>query len=776
MLYMSADLEILGHVKQVSPDIMKRITQIVLSGLGCLLMISALQVEAFTIVEVLEQLHADTISTIHVDPATARSPRYLNMEVVLRNQNAMPIKLEKLQMGFFLLEPDASGEPAFIGEDTTYLREPLHLPAESTQRVMFQIDLKEGDYRVFEALARIVNFIGLPAEGKRIQAKGRFNLGIRTDKGWTYGESMAVEWWFCPVLKEDLPIIPCADDVVPTRTPEPTPTFTPVPTATSTPTPTPTVTPTPTSTPTPTPSPTITPTPTPTPTPTNTPTPTPTPVINILSKFELLNECIDARCGSADPVARIPEDVCMRLRENVVNRIYNLEFLLPDEVVRRIQQANVAEETIQNLRTHAQGLPVASFEDLIADSEKSPLQAKEVILRHVLPYIEGEFGTAVDSAITGKSLQAGAYTLSHEESAIRQRVLSCTIDKLVMEFHFDKGGFKFSDLPNYVDQYARLKTWVNRYGNPKNSNDSGLQRKTLHIDGHSDACGPEAYNFDELSRKRAESLYVFLQQQDTVGKWNFGWDLQQDGILRWCGERRLARDTVNAALNQQNRRIEMYLTPGAFTPFFPDTRDAFWNDPSWTQECRGELAIGSTSPRGEAGRPPLSSLYQGVAEFLVRNPDVEEESEWKACRKIAAGESSLQDRYECDQCGRPQSSYTFTGKSRPVPYDIAPHRGEWTLAAWVKPPPVGGVESSWLFIVEIRDSRYQTTDVYVDKQRASGSYAVPVGIVDGRQVQIGQYQNGAPFYGSLNDVRVYPRVLRPDEIEALYYDPGTLTD
>ena len=729
-------------------------------------------------VEFIENLKAEQLVTLRVDPATAENPRFLEATVTLQNHNASVVELAKTHFEFFMQEINAPETLFRIGEDVAYQGKTIQLQAKLPQQIVFAIELRKGQYPAFETLTRVLNFIGKPRPGQYLLVKGKFSLGVESPKGWTYLNDLEIEWTFCPLGETQLalvkceafqiPVTPTPAPISPTATPTNTPSPTPTATPTNTPSPTPTATPTNTPSPTPTATPTNTPSPTPTATPTNTPSPTPTatptpPPILVVSKIELLNECIEQKCRERT----VPSEICERLRNDVVNKVYSLEFRVTEEFLQNLRTNGIAAETIANFRDlllqpgiEQKIVQIELLDDLITDSE--PLRTKKIIFQQILALrlLEGDFPEDLRQAIGQRD----------DSPQIEKVILECVMDKLVIYFWFDKSGMGINDLPDYPEQYRRVQTWLTRYGNPQQ--ETALNGQLLHIDGHTDCCNTDRYNLN-LARGRAESVYDFLSNAATERP--FLWQPGENLLVRWCGERRLAnprvgisRDTQQrfAAPNQENRRVEMYLTVGDFTNF--------WNDASWYHECQAAQPFRSKNTRGVPGKELSPTLQdQLVYANFFHDPVNKDDPSWQRCRTEI---TYLADQaiYRCDRCGRPLSVKVFDRFSLPEYQVVEAFRQpitwkEWTLAAWMNPLPEVN-DGNWHFVVEVRDQNNATSSVYLDGKEDHRAIRIPLEPGD-RQVGLGKQANGQTYQGSLDDIRVYARRLTADELRELYYDP-----
>ena len=172
--------------------------------------------------DIIENMRVIKIESVEVQPLQESAVHYLNVIVELKNENDKDIKLTDSEFEFFIhdkehgpkdvgiasciinLQPDDKKEN-FICPGT---KEEILLPSQQSVRVLFAVEM--GRKRpVLETVIDILNFIGKPTEGRSFLIKGRFDLGIKSSRGWSYGEAVRVEWGFCPDIQNELPLHEC---------------------------------------------------------------------------------------------------------------------------------------------------------------------------------------------------------------------------------------------------------------------------------------------------------------------------------------------------------------------------------------------------------------------------------------------------------------------------------------------------------------------------------------------------------------------------------------
>lgn len=117
----------------------------------------------------------------------------------------------------------------------------------------------------------------------------------------------------------------------------------------------------------------------------------------------------------------------------------------------------------------------------------------------------------------------------------------------VIYFKFDQSNIE--NLRDYPKQLESLHQWVKAHQYPEEGG-------TLHIDGHTDSRGTDAYNIG-LSKERAESVYQYLMNPDN--QFNVKWERGKNLVVRWFGESRLVSKSTDEKSHQKNRRVELFI-------------------------------------------------------------------------------------------------------------------------------------------------------------------------------------------------------------------------
>jgi len=147
---------------------------------------------------------------------SSRTSHYLDIIAEVLNTNDRDLKLIDGNFEFFIHDIEAVNELISIGTDTVYQEQEMYLPSNPESEagkatlVKFSIDLGSDQSTVFDTLAHLLNFSGRrPAEELYMYIEGTFDLGIKSKKGWTYGEAVKVRWMFCPTVQDSLPLSEC---------------------------------------------------------------------------------------------------------------------------------------------------------------------------------------------------------------------------------------------------------------------------------------------------------------------------------------------------------------------------------------------------------------------------------------------------------------------------------------------------------------------------------------------------------------------------------------
>lgn len=175
--------------------------------------------------DVIEKIGVIRIESVEVQPIEEKAVHYLNIVTELKNDNDKDIKLAEGEFDFFIQDVKNPDFMVNIGQAACIYNvppaDPLQIPlcqgnkedilveAGTSKEVIFSVEMGRGQLSVLETVIHILNFIGKPSPDRFLFIKGRFDLGMKSKKGWTYGEALRVEWMFCPTMQDELPLREC---------------------------------------------------------------------------------------------------------------------------------------------------------------------------------------------------------------------------------------------------------------------------------------------------------------------------------------------------------------------------------------------------------------------------------------------------------------------------------------------------------------------------------------------------------------------------------------
>lgn len=156
---------------------------------------------------------------------SARKNHYLDITLEITNKYDRDLRLANAEFEFFIY--DAEAKPIVIDEKDKKPREMIPVgksaldkdidlesnpgnAKEKIKRLELAVALGSEQAVVFDTITHILNFVGKPA-GRYFFIKGQFDLGIKSEKGWSYGETMGIRWMFCPTEEytSELPLKAC---------------------------------------------------------------------------------------------------------------------------------------------------------------------------------------------------------------------------------------------------------------------------------------------------------------------------------------------------------------------------------------------------------------------------------------------------------------------------------------------------------------------------------------------------------------------------------------
>ncbi|OQX27170.1 MAG: hypothetical protein BWK80_06660 [Desulfobacteraceae bacterium IS3] len=104
-------------------------------------------------------------------------------------------------------------EPLLVREiccqnvDEIYLK-----PGEEDNILMFHVNIGTSPMKAFENLMHVMKCTGYPGiKTPHINIEGRFDLGVRSAKGWSSAESVRIEWEFVPKIQSNVEFYTAAE-------------------------------------------------------------------------------------------------------------------------------------------------------------------------------------------------------------------------------------------------------------------------------------------------------------------------------------------------------------------------------------------------------------------------------------------------------------------------------------------------------------------------------------------------------------------------------------
>ena len=164
--------------------------------------------------DIIKNLRIVSIKSVEVDLA---QQKHLIVWVELKNDNDLEIKLtENVEFNFYIQKRTIPGAPitVHLGRDIKHEgnKEPILLPPKQATDVEFDVNMETAPQPVQETVIHMLNFIGKPTENEKekdLFIKARFDLGFKSERGWSYAEKLRVEWMFCPEQQKRLPLKEC---------------------------------------------------------------------------------------------------------------------------------------------------------------------------------------------------------------------------------------------------------------------------------------------------------------------------------------------------------------------------------------------------------------------------------------------------------------------------------------------------------------------------------------------------------------------------------------
>lgn len=110
---------------------------------------------------------------------------------------------------FYISDPSDFAPKIYIGPDTAYQTGAILLKANTLTEVTFSIRMGTRELSELETILSVLNFLGKPSQKRYFFIEGKVDMGIQTEKGWSYAEAIQIEWMLCPRIRHDLPLRSC---------------------------------------------------------------------------------------------------------------------------------------------------------------------------------------------------------------------------------------------------------------------------------------------------------------------------------------------------------------------------------------------------------------------------------------------------------------------------------------------------------------------------------------------------------------------------------------
>ncbi len=183
---------------------------------------------------IIDKLEVVSIKTIQIRPE--ENTIFMDLEVAIANTNEKEIRLRNGKFTFFL--HSKYNDPAYYEnaprDSESIVSEGIVIKEDGKRKigtakrhgnnkditlastkddppniVKFRVDIGKSQSQAFDVMAHMMNCIGYRKfKDPRINIEGTFELGVRSDKGWSMVESVKIEWNFCPETPLDVDFFP----------------------------------------------------------------------------------------------------------------------------------------------------------------------------------------------------------------------------------------------------------------------------------------------------------------------------------------------------------------------------------------------------------------------------------------------------------------------------------------------------------------------------------------------------------------------------------------
>lgn len=159
--------------------------------------------------EIIEKLEVIAIVNMEMRPDGETGGYYIDMTVGIENKNEQALKFRENEFDFFLSQKQDPTQKVYIGPDTAYSEKDLLLEPNSFTEVTFSIRTGTKELTDLETGIQVLNFVGNPSKERSFFIEGKTTLGVKSEKGWSYGEAVRLDWMLCPRMKPELPLHEC---------------------------------------------------------------------------------------------------------------------------------------------------------------------------------------------------------------------------------------------------------------------------------------------------------------------------------------------------------------------------------------------------------------------------------------------------------------------------------------------------------------------------------------------------------------------------------------
>ncbi|GEM_PF-3583628 len=151
----------------------------------------------------------DKIRIIAIKKIAVTEGNIMDVTITFRNENSKEIKFANgkkfvFSVGSDVDTPKPIGDESFEGPDQE--KGPLHKNAQKDCETDVVFRVKMGDNnQALDAMKNLLNCIGDPTKKQsHFMIQGTFELGIESDKGWTWAKNVGIDWKFIPRIQKNV--------------------------------------------------------------------------------------------------------------------------------------------------------------------------------------------------------------------------------------------------------------------------------------------------------------------------------------------------------------------------------------------------------------------------------------------------------------------------------------------------------------------------------------------------------------------------------------------